>query len=74
MMHRARVFEQQMFGLHAAVCVSCYAAVPADNTVRLSNGSLGALEIYHNGAWGTLCDVNDEDDNVCSAACRQLGY
>ena len=45
-------------------------------TVRLvgsSSSHQGRLEVYHNGAWGTVCDdyFNDVDARV---ACYSLGY
>ncbi len=45
--------------------------------LRLSNNSLspqiGHLEICGNNNWGSICDMNwDNEDAV--VACRQLGY
>ncbi|CAC5399583.1 DMBT1 [Mytilus coruscus] len=44
--------------------------------VRLVGGNYyweGRVEIYHNGAWGTICD-DDFDKNEAKVICAMLGY
>ncbi|XP_072439564.1 neurotrypsin isoform X2 [Chiloscyllium punctatum] len=48
----------------------------ADGAIRLIGGrdsSEGRLEIYRNGAWGTVCDDRWTDMNA-RVVCRQLGF
>ena len=35
--------------------------------------TLGRLEVYHAGQWGTVCNIHT-DTAVGHVACRQLGY
>ena len=54
---------------HQDVSVSCY------DEVRLvgDSGSKGRLEVYHNGAWGTVCDTGFTD-TAARVVCYSLGY
>jgi Scavenger receptor cysteine-rich domain len=46
-----------------------------EGDLRLSSGSTGLLEVFHAGAWGTVCDDSfDLSSFGANVACRQLGF
>ena len=49
--------------------------IPDDDAVRLTSGSYGALQVAHDGIWGSVCDTdNSRVAATCSTVCKQLNY
>lgn len=44
-----------------------------DGKIRLSNVTMGRVEVCINNAWGTICN-NRFGTNEALVTCRQLGY
>lgn len=49
---------------------------PAYGNVRLANGTkyAGRVEVFYDGAWGTICGGDDWGKNEAKVVCKSLGF